>query len=39
MTIAGVALLALIAAVVSFKHMHELCLRHGEDHLSTPVTF
>ncbi|MFG1827533.1 DUF2637 domain-containing protein [Microbispora bryophytorum] len=39
MTIAGVALLALIAAVVSFKHMHELCLRHGENHLSTPVTF
>lgn len=33
-TIAGVALLALIAAVVSFRHMHELCLRHGEDHLA-----
>lgn len=30
-TIAGVALLA---AVVSFFHMHELCLRHGEDHLA-----
>ncbi|GGN99265.1 DUF2637 domain-containing protein [Microbispora bryophytorum] len=33
-TIAGVVLLALIAAVVSFRHMHELCLRHGEDHLA-----
>ncbi|GLW25027.1 hypothetical protein Mame01_50690 [Microbispora amethystogenes] len=33
-TIAGVALLALIAAVVSFRHMHELCLRHNEDHLA-----
>ncbi|WP_432927404.1 DUF2637 domain-containing protein [Microbispora sp. CA-135349] len=33
-TIAGVALLALIAAVVSFRHMHELCLRHGEDRLA-----
>lgn len=33
-TIAGVSLLALIAAVVSFRHMHELCLRHGEDHLA-----
>ncbi|WP_328855381.1 DUF2637 domain-containing protein [Microbispora hainanensis] len=33
-TIAGVALLALIAAVVSFRHMHELCLRYGEDHLA-----
>ncbi|KAA9376252.1 DUF2637 domain-containing protein [Microbispora cellulosiformans] len=33
-TIAGVLLLALIAAVVSFRHMHELCLRHGEDHLA-----
>ncbi|WP_405087594.1 DUF2637 domain-containing protein [Microbispora sp. NBC_01389] len=33
-TIAGVALLALIAAVVSFRHMHELCLRHAEDHLA-----
>ncbi|WP_219504122.1 DUF2637 domain-containing protein [Nonomuraea ceibae] len=30
-TIAGVAFLALVAAVVSFRHMHELCLRHGED--------
>ncbi|MFF4989762.1 DUF2637 domain-containing protein [Streptosporangium saharense] len=33
-TIACVALLAIIAAVVSFRHMHELCLRHGEDHLA-----
>ncbi|XVQ90433.1 DUF2637 domain-containing protein [Microbispora siamensis] len=33
-TIAGVLLLAAIAAVVSFRHMHELCLRHGEDHLA-----
>ncbi|MEU7913933.1 DUF2637 domain-containing protein [Microbispora bryophytorum] len=33
-TIAGVALLALIAAVVSFRHMHALCLRHGEDRLA-----
>ncbi|WP_084965480.1 DUF2637 domain-containing protein [Thermoactinospora rubra] len=33
-TIAGVGLLAGIAAVVSFRHMHELCLRHGEDHLA-----
>ncbi|RGA04248.1 DUF2637 domain-containing protein [Microbispora triticiradicis] len=33
-TIAGVFLLAMIAAVVSFRHMHELCLRHGEDHLA-----
>ncbi|MFF4415730.1 DUF2637 domain-containing protein [Streptosporangium sp. NPDC001559] len=33
-TIACVALLAVIAAVVSFRHMHELCLRHGEDHLA-----
>jgi hypothetical protein len=33
-TIAGVVLLAVIAAVVSFRHMHELCLRHGEDHLA-----
>ncbi|MEV6157067.1 DUF2637 domain-containing protein [Nonomuraea sp. NPDC052129] len=31
-TITGVLLLATIAAVVSFRHMHELCLRHGEDH-------
>jgi hypothetical protein len=30
-TIVSVALLAVIAAVVSFRHMHELCLRHGED--------
>ncbi|MFD1547986.1 DUF2637 domain-containing protein [Nonomuraea guangzhouensis] len=30
-TIGGVVLLAGIAAVVSFRHMHELCLRHGED--------
>lgn len=33
-TIAGVVFLALVAAVVSFRHMHELCLRHGEDHLA-----
>ncbi|MEV4575092.1 DUF2637 domain-containing protein [Nonomuraea jabiensis] len=33
-TITGVLLLAGIAAVVSFRHMHELCLRHGEDHLA-----
>src|SRR5690606_37213500 len=33
-TITGVLLLAVIAAVVSFRHMHELCLRHGEDHLA-----
>ncbi|KAB8185969.1 DUF2637 domain-containing protein [Microbispora catharanthi] len=33
-TSAGVFLLALIAAVVSFRHMHELCLRHGEDRLA-----
>ncbi|MFC0861635.1 DUF2637 domain-containing protein [Sphaerimonospora cavernae] len=33
-TIAGVFLLAAIAAVVSFRHMHELCLRHGEDYLA-----
>ncbi|RBQ20567.1 hypothetical protein DP939_05590 [Spongiactinospora rosea] len=33
-TIGGVAVLAGIAAVVSFRHMHELCLRHGEDHLA-----
>ncbi|WP_182882574.1 MULTISPECIES: DUF2637 domain-containing protein [unclassified Microbispora] len=26
--------MALIAAVVPFRHMHELCLRHGEDHLA-----
>ncbi|MEV1199422.1 DUF2637 domain-containing protein [Microbispora rosea] len=26
--------MAAIAAVVSFRHMHELCLRHGEDHLA-----
>ncbi|MBO3751266.1 DUF2637 domain-containing protein [Streptosporangiaceae bacterium NEAU-GS5] len=30
-TITSVALLAIIAAIVSFRHMHELCLRHGED--------
>lgn len=33
-TLAGVLLVALVAAVVSFRHMHELCLRHGEDHLA-----
>ncbi|MDS1271537.1 DUF2637 domain-containing protein [Lipingzhangella sp. LS1_29] len=29
-TIAAVMLLALIAAVVSYSHMYELALRHGE---------
>jgi hypothetical protein len=33
-TVGGVALLAVIAAVVSFRHMHELCLRHGEDQIA-----
>jgi hypothetical protein len=33
-TITEVLLLAAIAAVVSFRHMHELCLRHGEDRLA-----
>ncbi|MEV7907826.1 DUF2637 domain-containing protein, partial [Streptomyces anulatus] len=33
-TIACVSFLAVIAAVVSFRHMHELCLRHGEDYLA-----
>ncbi|MBE1584600.1 DUF2637 domain-containing protein [Nonomuraea angiospora] len=33
-TITGVLVLAAIAAVVSFRHMHALCLRHGEDHLA-----
>ncbi|WP_433214912.1 DUF2637 domain-containing protein [Microtetraspora malaysiensis] len=33
-TIAGVVLLAAVADVVSFRHMRELCLRHGEDHLA-----
>ena len=33
-TITGVLFLAAIAAVVSFRHMHELCLRHGEDRLA-----
>ncbi|PZG48848.1 hypothetical protein C1I98_12360 [Spongiactinospora gelatinilytica] len=33
-TTAGVLLLAFIAAVVSFRHMHQLCLRHGEDPLA-----
>ncbi len=33
-TITGVLLLAGVAAVVSFRHMHELCLRHGEDQLA-----
>ncbi|MEO3810800.1 DUF2637 domain-containing protein [Sphaerisporangium sp. B11E5] len=33
-TIVGVSLLALIAAVVSFRHMRELCLQHGEDQLA-----
>ncbi|WP_281274134.1 DUF2637 domain-containing protein [Sphaerisporangium album] len=29
-TTAGVVLLAAIAAAVSYAHMHELVLRHGE---------
>ncbi|MDH2426447.1 DUF2637 domain-containing protein [Sphaerisporangium sp. TRM90804] len=33
-TVTGVLLLAGIAAVVSFRHMHELCLRHREDQLA-----
>ncbi|MBT2234407.1 DUF2637 domain-containing protein [Nonomuraea sp. NEAU-A123] len=33
-TITGVLFLAGIAAIVSFRHMHELCLRHGEDRLA-----
>ncbi|MCA2178503.1 DUF2637 domain-containing protein [Nonomuraea glycinis] len=33
-TIAGVLLLAVIAAIVSFRHRHELRLRHGDDHLA-----
>lgn len=33
-TVAGVICVAVIAAVVSFRHMRELCLRHGEDHLA-----
>jgi hypothetical protein len=33
-TIGSVVILAVIAAVVSFRHMHELCLRHGEDRLA-----
>ncbi|WP_431925801.1 DUF2637 domain-containing protein [Nonomuraea jabiensis] len=33
-TVAGVTSLAVIAAIVSFRHMHELCVRHGEDHLA-----
>ncbi|MDH2426430.1 DUF2637 domain-containing protein [Sphaerisporangium sp. TRM90804] len=28
------SLLAMIAAIVSFRHMRELCLRHGEDQLA-----
>ncbi|RBQ14184.1 hypothetical protein DP939_42185 [Spongiactinospora rosea] len=33
-TIASVAFLAAIAGMVSFRHMRELCLRHGEDQLA-----
>ncbi|MEQ4724310.1 DUF2637 domain-containing protein [Nonomuraea sp. B19D2] len=33
-TITGVLRLAVIAAVVSFHHMHELCLRRDEDRLA-----
>ncbi|MDF5759397.1 DUF2637 domain-containing protein [Spongiactinospora sp. TRM90649] len=33
-TIMGVSFLAAIAGMVSFRHMRELCLRHGEDMLA-----
>ncbi|MET7327453.1 DUF2637 domain-containing protein [Nonomuraea sp. NPDC005650] len=33
-TIGGVVVLAGIAAVVSFRHMHELRLRHDEDYFA-----
>ncbi|MFI0425077.1 DUF2637 domain-containing protein [Spongiactinospora sp. 9N601] len=33
-TLGGVAVSVGIAVVVSLRHMHELCLRHGEDHLA-----
>ncbi|MEV4170235.1 DUF2637 domain-containing protein [Nonomuraea sp. NPDC049709] len=36
-TLAGVLLVALVAAVVSFRHMHELSLRHGEDSLAAAL--
>jgi hypothetical protein len=36
-TTASVVLLALIAAVVSYQHMHELALRHGESELGATL--
>lgn len=36
-TTASVLLLAGIAAVVSFRHMHELALKHGEDELAAAL--
>ncbi|WP_236003345.1 DUF2637 domain-containing protein [Nonomuraea antri] len=36
-TTASVLLVALIAAVVSFRHMHELALQHGEDRLAAAL--
>ncbi len=33
----SVAVLALIAAVVSFGHMHELVIRHGETRLNATL--
>ncbi len=36
-TTASVLLVALIAAVVSFRHMHELALLHGEDPLAAAL--
>ncbi|GES26130.1 hypothetical protein Aple_090290 [Acrocarpospora pleiomorpha] len=33
-TVASVAIRPAIAAVVSYRHIHELCLRHGEDQLA-----
>lgn len=36
-TTASVALLAVIAAVVSYRHMHELALRHGESQMGAAL--
>jgi hypothetical protein len=36
-TTASVLLLAAIAAIVSFRHMHELALKHGEDKLAAAL--
>jgi hypothetical protein len=36
-TLAGVVLVALVAAVVSFRHVHELAVRHGEDGLAAAL--